>query len=86
MNYRHATELAPTQIMLDGFKKARGSWSDYAHAFLSLMSERRIENTDPAMFDGACLLCSEDTPHHCHRRLVADYLTQRWPDVQITHL
>jgi uncharacterized protein (DUF488 family) len=29
-------------------------------------------------FDGSCLLCSEDTPHHCHRRLVCDYLNGKW--------
>jgi len=23
-----------------------------------------------------CLLCSEDKPHHCHRRLVAEYLKE----------
>ena len=29
-------------------------------------------------FDGACLLCSEATPEHCHRRLPAEYLRERW--------
>ncbi|HEV2394926.1 MAG TPA: DUF488 family protein [Verrucomicrobiae bacterium] len=33
-----------------------------------------------------CLLCSEDKPHHCHRRLVAEYLRQRWGDLDILHL
>jgi hypothetical protein len=32
------------------------------------------------------LLCSEDKPHHCHRRLVVDYLKNRWGDVDIVHL
>ena len=43
------------------------------------MAERRIEEQlEPAMFDGACLLCSEATPHHCHRRLVCEYLNETW--------
>ena len=43
------------------------------------MSERQIENRfKPEMFDGACLLCSEDKPHYCHRRLVCDYLNEKW--------
>ena len=25
-----------------------------------------------------CLLCSEDKPHHCHRRIVAEYFKQHW--------
>lgn len=36
--------------------------------------------------DGGCLLCSEDKPHHCHRRLVAEYLMNHWGDVHTKHL
>ncbi|HZZ40965.1 MAG TPA: DUF488 family protein [Acidobacteriaceae bacterium] len=36
--------------------------------------------------DGGCLLCSEDRPDHCHRRLVAEYLRDRWGHVQIEHI
>ena len=36
--------------------------------------------------DNSCLLCSEDKPHHCHRRLVAEYLAGKWPNVEIVHL
>jgi uncharacterized protein (DUF488 family) len=43
------------------------------------MAERKIENVlKPDMLDGACLLCSEATPHHCHRRLVCEYLNDKW--------
>jgi len=51
--------------------------------FLDLMRSRHIENTSRELLDGACLLCSEETPHHCHRRLVAEYLKQHWRDVEI---
>ncbi|WP_260478205.1 DUF488 domain-containing protein [Pseudomonas aeruginosa] len=37
-------------------------------------------------FHNSCLLCSEDKPHHCHRRLVAEYLAGKWPNVEIVHL
>jgi uncharacterized protein (DUF488 family) len=51
------------------------------------MKQRRIEETLPkeAIVDG-CLLCSEDKPHHCHRRLVAEYLKQYWGDIDVSHL
>lgn len=39
-----------------------------------------------AMLEDACLLCSEDKPHQCHRRLVAEYLKDHWGDVEIDHL
>ena len=31
-------------------------------------------------------VCSEDRPHHCHRRLVAEYLDHHWGGVKIRHL
>jgi uncharacterized protein (DUF488 family) len=87
MDYVHLPVLAPTQEMLDQYKKQRGDWSAYERQFLDLMKQRRIEETVPreAVADG-CLLCSEDKPHHCHRRLVAEYLKQHWGDVDVAHL
>lgn len=79
IDYVHQPLLAPTDVMLKGYKKQKGDWREYEDRFLALMSERRIEDRfKPAMFDGACLLCSEATPHHCHRRLVCEYLNEKW--------
>jgi uncharacterized protein (DUF488 family) len=51
------------------------------------MKERAIEQAVPQdMLVDGCLLCSEDKPHHCHRRLVAEYLQRHWGDVEIRHL
>jgi len=74
IGYDHLSALAPTQDILDEYKKSKGAWSLYAQKFLDLMARRKIETLDRTQFDGGCLLCSEDTPHHCHRRLVAEYL------------
>ena len=87
VDYVHAPELAPTKEMLDGYKKKGDSWDSYERSFLDLMAERRIEETiRPEMLEDACLLCSEDKPHQCHRRLVAEYLKDHWGDVEIEHL
>jgi uncharacterized protein (DUF488 family) len=87
MEYVHLPELAPTQEMLDAYKKGKGDWQLYEQRFLSLMRERKIEEKLPrSLFEGACLLCSEDKPHQCHRRLVAEYLQQHWGDVEVKHL
>ena len=87
MEYVHLPELAPTKKILDDYKKRQGDWSTYENRFLELMKERRIEQTVPKKLvaDG-CLLCSEDKPHHCHRRLVAEYLKRYWGDVEVCHL
>jgi uncharacterized protein (DUF488 family) len=87
IGYEHRPELAPTQDILDAYKKHRGDWAIYAQRFLELMARRNIEDTIPrSAVDEACLLCSEDKPHHCHRRLVAEYLKDKWSDVDIVHL
>ena len=73
--------------MLDDYKKRNGDWQTYESRFLGLMKQRRIEETvPPEVIADGCLLCSEDTPHHCHRRLVAEYLKQHWGEVDIAHL
>jgi uncharacterized protein (DUF488 family) len=86
IDYEHIPELAPTQDILDEYKKSKGAWSVYAEKFLDLMARRKIEAIDRARLDSGCLLCSEDKPHHCHRRLVAEYLKEKWGDVEIEHL
>jgi uncharacterized protein (DUF488 family) len=51
------------------------------------MRERKIEDqVSRDVIAGGCLLCSEDKPDHCHRRLVAEYLKEHWGDVEIRHL
>jgi uncharacterized protein (DUF488 family) len=87
MGYTHLPELAPTQDMLDEYKKLKGDWNAYERRFLALMKERGIESTvAKEMIADGCLLCSEDKAHHCHRRLVAEYLKDHWGDVEIVHL
>jgi uncharacterized protein YeaO (DUF488 family) len=86
--YVHEPLLAPTQEMLDEYKKKKGDWSAYEEEFLALIRERDIANTlDRKSFAvPTVLLCSEPTAEYCHRRLVLEYLSQHWSDVTIHHL
>ena len=86
--YVHEPLLAPTQTILDDYKKRKGSWQDYETQFLRLMEERRIEHAlDRSLLDRrTVLLCSEPAPDCCHRRLVAEYLRERWGSIEIVHL
>lgn len=87
MDYVHVPDLAPTQDILDEYKKNKGDWSAYEQLFLDLMRRRQIEKkVDPAVIADGCLLCSEDKPHHCHRRLVAEYLKSHWGGIEISHI
>jgi uncharacterized protein (DUF488 family) len=87
MDYVHVPDLAPEQDILDEYKKNKGDWSVYEQKFLELMRKREIEKKiDPALIADGCLLCSEDKPHHCHRRLVAEYFKAQWGSVEISHV
>ena len=87
VEYIHLPGLAPTQDMLDAYKKEKGDWSACERRFIELMTERKIESKlSPEQISDGCLLCSEDKPHHCHRRLVAEYLQGHWGFIQVSHL
>jgi len=87
IEYVHVPDLAPTKEMLDAYKKQHGDWGVYERAFTNLMELRGIEkHVTKDVVDSCCLLCSEDKPHHCHRRLVAEYLQRHWDDVTIEHI
>jgi uncharacterized protein (DUF488 family) len=87
MEYLHLAELAPTQEMLDTYKKEKGDWAVYEGKFLDLMRARAVEKTvSREMLNESCLLCSEEKPEHCHRRLVVEYLREQWGNVEAIHL
>lgn len=87
-DYIHEPLLAPTKEILVAYKKRHIRWAEYEERFLLLMRERRVEQKlDKSLFSlRTVLLCSEPTPEHCHRRLVAEYLRQRWGEIDIIHL
>ena len=87
-DYQHEPLLAPTQDILDAFKKQKGSWDVYEQAFLALMRSRQIESqlSKDSFLKKTVLLCSEATPEHCHRRLVLEYLQTHWDGVTMRHL
>lgn len=85
--YRHLPELAPSEELFHARKKEKMAWQAYEKRYLALLRSREVENhLEPEGLDGACLLCTEDDPRHCHRRLAAEYLQDKWPGVEIIHL
>jgi len=86
--YEHIVELAPTADILDAYNKDR-DWSAYERVYPQLLAERdalAIVRQLLARYQRPCLLCAEDTPDHCHRRLLAEYLAERISDLEIVHL
>ena len=87
-DYMHEPLLAPTQELLDAYKKRKGSWQEYERGFMALIAERKIEEciSRDLFAVPTVLLCSESTAEHCHRRLVCAYLDEHWGDITATHL
>ena len=87
IDYVYLSDLAPTKDILDAYRKNDCDWKVYERKFLDLLKMRRIdEKVSRDLLDGGCLLCSEDKPLHCHRRLVVEYLKEKWGQVEIEHI
>ena len=87
MRYVHLRELAPTKELLRAYRNGHCDWATYERRFRALMDQRRVGKMPiKRTVSNGCLLCSEDRPDRCHRRLVAEYLQRHWGDVEIVHL
>jgi uncharacterized protein (DUF488 family) len=87
-DYEHEPLLAPTQDILDAYKKQKGDWNVYTEAYLSLMRARKVESalSKESFARRTVLLCSEATAEQCHRRLALEYLQSHWGGFTIVHL
>ncbi len=86
--YQHEPLLAPTQDILDAFKKEKGGWLEYVTSYRALLGRREVEKKIPSCLfeEPTALLCSELEPDNCHRRLAAEYLSEKWGGGRIIHL
>lgn len=88
ISYRHEPLLAPEPDMLKAIQSRAITWDEYEAQYLALTVARDVASQlDPALFAGpTVLLCSEATAEHCHRRVLAEHLRERWGDLDIVHL
>ena len=87
MDYVHMTALAPSNELFRSYRAGDLTWDEYRERYHDLLKERGVEHElERELFADAVLLCSEDTPERCHRRLAAEYLRRHWGDIEIVHL
>jgi len=87
IDYSHELFFAPTKDLLEKYRKKRITWDEYAAEYSNLLVQRRVEErVDVDQLNNACLLCSEHLPDRCHRRLLADYIKDKYPEIEIIHL
>jgi hypothetical protein len=85
--YEYHPEFAPTADILARYKGKKITWSEYEKMYRELLQKRNpLQNCDVSGLDRICLLCTEKTALHCHRRLVAEYIAEILPDIEIAHL
>ena len=89
IEYIHITHFAPTKELLSDYQKGDVSWQEYTKIYRRLLDERKITSKyNIKSYNQACLLCSETTPEQCHRRLLAEYFKEKYPEenIKIIHL
>jgi uncharacterized protein (DUF488 family) len=87
-DYLHESLLTPAPDLLEGYRKKRISWQEYEPRFRSTLADRAVEKKiDKTLFHiPTVLLCSEVTATRCHRRLILEYLQEKWGGIDIVHL
>lgn len=88
IEYVHELLLAPTDDLVKAFRKKEISSDTFEKRYLELLIERNIKEKIDEIIGNktVCLLCSEHKPHHCHRRVLAEYIKKYRKDVNIIHL
>lgn len=88
--YIHEINFAPTKDILDDYKSKRISWQEYESKFIYLLNKRDVISLFSTKgflnHKNICLLCSEPTSEKCHRRLLAEYLREKFSNINIIHL
>ena len=87
IDYIYDDIFAPSEKLFEAYKKKQISWEEYAKIFLEENSKLKvyIETYYPDL-DKCCLLCSEDKPDKCHRRLLAEMICEHFGEYELKHL
>lgn len=87
IEYEHNVDFAPTKEILSRYRDEKITWQEYESEYLKLLDMRKIaQKIDINKLHMNCLLCSENTPENCHRRLLAQYLKHLNKNIKIIHL
>ena len=88
MEYSHENIFAPTKEILDSYKKKKITWEEYEELYKELLDKRNVYKyikEKELIKEGICFLCSEQMPTNCHRKLLAEYIKEKY-EVDIYHL
>lgn len=92
IDYIHEVQMAPSDEILKAYRNKEITWNEYETRYLNLLHTRNIKELINEKYldrlDHSCVLCSEDLPDKCHRRLLVDYIKEEFPEqnISIEHL
>ncbi|KKK61410.1 hypothetical protein LCGC14_3014610, partial [marine sediment metagenome] len=89
IDYIYFEEFAPDQTLLKKYRAKEVNWTQYEEEYLNHIKKSNIwKDLDINIFQNACLLCSESSPKKCHRRLLAEFIVNKYKgeSFQILHL
>jgi len=85
--YVWAKQFAPSPALFNDYKNNQIDWAGYEVTYQDFL------NAHPGLdffrlYQGKriCLLCAEETPERCHRRLLAEKIAEEVDGTSITHL
>ena len=84
----HKSTLAPLPTLLGDYYKRGLPWVEFEKRFKEYLGEEKQrealeEIIRMASEQNVTLLCKEDTPEHCHRRLVAEKIKEMAPNIEV---
>jgi uncharacterized protein (DUF488 family) len=87
IKYIHYIDFAPSENLLQNYQKKIISWQNYESEYLENITKKvNWKNFDSKILENACLLCSESKPNFCHRRILAEFLSNKYKNFEIMHL
>ncbi len=90
IDYIYRPDFAPTKELLKEWRDGTISWEQYEEQYMSIQEKRGTYKNflaDFEKYEKICILCSEATPEHCHRRLLAEKLEKEFPnDIKVIHI
>lgn len=87
IGYVHSIDLAPTKELLSMYRDKIITWAQYETEYIKILDKSDIiQKMNFEQLNGSCLLCSENKPDMCHRRLLAEYIKKKNEKIEIIHL
>ena len=88
IKYKHFINLSPPSDLLKKYRNKSITWEQFEKKYVKIIkSSDDFNDFNYNVLKNACLLCSEDKPDKCHRRLLAElFRLNKKTKINIIHL